>query len=139
MSVANAITSLRLCSAIDWRQFVESVSLVEQALQRDPAGVYGRMDFLSRDQQRHAVEADRRAERGSAGAAGAEGGRERAARRRRAARRPTAPRTSAITSIGPGRADLEADVAYRPPIRARAAPSGARRIRRCLPGIDRRR
>ena len=56
------ITSLRLCSEIDWREFVESVSLVEHALRRDPAGVYGRMDFLSRDEQRHAVEADRRAE-----------------------------------------------------------------------------
>ena len=56
VSVANAITSLRLCSEIDWRDYVESVSLVEQALRRDPAGVYGRMDFLSRDEQRHAVE-----------------------------------------------------------------------------------
>src|SRR5260370_18374881 len=56
VSVANAITSLRLCSALDWRQYVESVSLVEQVLQRDPAGAYGRMDFLSRDRQRRAVE-----------------------------------------------------------------------------------
>src|SRR6185312_14103791 len=38
------------------RQYVESVSLVEHVLQRDPAGAYGRMDFLSRDRQRHAVE-----------------------------------------------------------------------------------
>ena len=44
------------------------------------------MDFLSRDEQRHAVEADRRAERGSAGAAGAAGGRERARGGRAAAR-----------------------------------------------------
>jgi cyclic beta-1,2-glucan synthetase len=56
VSVANAITSLRLCSALDWRQYVESVSLVEQVLQRDPAGAYARMDFLSRDRQRQAVE-----------------------------------------------------------------------------------
>src|SRR5207253_3917924 len=56
VSVANAITSLRLCGALDWRQYVESVSLVEQVLQRDPAGAYGRMDFLSRDQQRRAVD-----------------------------------------------------------------------------------
>ena len=28
--------------------YVEPVSLVEQALQRDPAGAYARMDFLSR-------------------------------------------------------------------------------------------
>src|SRR6185436_15600319 len=38
VAVANAIGSLRLCSALDWRQYFESVSLVEQVLQRDPAG-----------------------------------------------------------------------------------------------------
>ena len=32
------------------------VSLVEQVLRRDPSGVYGSMDFLSRDRQRQAVE-----------------------------------------------------------------------------------
>ena len=56
VSVANAITSLRLCSEMDWREYVESVSLVEHTLRRNTAGVYGRMDFLSRNQQRHAVE-----------------------------------------------------------------------------------
>ena len=78
VSVANAITSLRLCSEIDWREFVEGVSLVEQALRRDPAGVYGRMDFLSRDEQRHAIEQVAAPERGSAGARRAAGDRERA-------------------------------------------------------------
>ena len=37
-SVANAITSLRLCTTIDWREYVESVSLVENVLRRDPGG-----------------------------------------------------------------------------------------------------
>src|SRR6185312_8293476 len=55
-SVANAIASLRLCATFDWQTYVESVSLVERALQRDPAGAYGRMDFPSRDRQRKAVE-----------------------------------------------------------------------------------
>ena len=32
------------------------MSLVEQVLQRDPAGVYARMDFRSRDRYRHAIE-----------------------------------------------------------------------------------
>jgi cellobiose phosphorylase len=54
--VANLIGSLRLISTFDWSEFFESVSLVEQVLQRDPAGVYGRMDFRSRDRYRHAVE-----------------------------------------------------------------------------------
>src|SRR5579862_1418777 len=56
VSMANAVTSLRLCATLDWQEYVESVSLVERVLQRDPAGTYGRMDFLSRDAQRHAVE-----------------------------------------------------------------------------------
>lgn len=56
VSVANTISSLRLCSVQDWREFVESVSLLEQVLRRDPAGVYTHMDFLSRDRMRQAVE-----------------------------------------------------------------------------------
>ncbi len=54
--MANLIGSLRLISSFDWSEFFESVSLVEQVLQRDPAGVYARMDFRSRDRYRHAVE-----------------------------------------------------------------------------------
>lgn len=56
VSVANVITSLRLCTTLDWQDYVESVSLVDEALRRDPAGAYARMDFLSRDAQRRAVE-----------------------------------------------------------------------------------
>ena len=56
VSVANVITSLRLCSALDWSQYFEAVSMVERVLQRDPAGAYGSMDFLSRDRYRQAVE-----------------------------------------------------------------------------------
>ncbi|NOT44484.1 MAG: carbohydrate-binding protein, partial [Acidobacteria bacterium] len=55
-TMANLIGSLRLISTFDWSEFFESVSLVEEVLQRDPAGVYGRMDFRSRDRYRHAVE-----------------------------------------------------------------------------------
>jgi cyclic beta-1,2-glucan synthetase len=54
--MANLIGSLRLISTFDWSEYFESVSLVEQVLQRDPSGVYGRMDFRSRDRYRHAVE-----------------------------------------------------------------------------------
>ena len=123
VSVANAITSLRLCSVLDWRQYFESVSLVEQVLQRDPAGAYGRMDFLSRDRQRQAVEelapttgeaqirvalkavesARQAAVRGSAGGADSHVG---------------------YHLIDQGRLGLEADVAYRPRL--------AKRIRRLV-------
>ena len=117
VSVANAITSLRLCATLDWQEYVESVSLVEQVLQRDPAGAYGRMDFLSRDQQRQAVEELAPPTGEAPGARRPEGGRDRAPGRGRAARRPTARRTSAITSSTAGRRDLEADLAYRPRLR----------------------
>ncbi len=56
VSMANAVTSLRLCASLDWSRFFETVSQVEQVLQRDPPGVYGQMDFLTRDQYRRAVE-----------------------------------------------------------------------------------
>ena len=55
-AMASLIGSLRLISSFDWSEFFESVSLVEQILQRDPAGVYARMDFQSRDRYRHAIE-----------------------------------------------------------------------------------
>ena len=56
VSVSNSINSLRMLGAIDWRDFVETTSLVEQALREDPGGTYGRMDFATRDHYRHAVE-----------------------------------------------------------------------------------
>ncbi|MFA6986142.1 MAG: cyclic beta 1-2 glucan synthetase, partial [Arenimonas sp.] len=57
VSIGNSIGSLRALSAIDWREFVESMSLVEHTLRLDPAGVYYAMDFATRDQYRHVVEA----------------------------------------------------------------------------------
>ena len=55
VSMANSIGSLRLLGAIDWREFVETLSVVEQALRDD--AVYAAMDFATRDRYRHAVEA----------------------------------------------------------------------------------
>jgi cyclic beta-1,2-glucan synthetase len=122
VSVANVITSLRLCSTLDWSQYFESVSLVEGVLQRDPAAVYGSMDFLSRDRYRQAVEdlADGTGE----------------AQLRVALRTVESARQAAESGlagpalhvgyhlIGRGRADLEVDVAYR--------PRPVRRVRRFL-------
>ena len=56
VSIGNVITSMRLISAIDWVSFFERTNLSEQILRADPAGVYGRMDFESRDRYRHIVE-----------------------------------------------------------------------------------
>ncbi|WP_397568385.1 GH36-type glycosyl hydrolase domain-containing protein [Schlesneria sp. T3-172] len=56
VSIGNSINSLRELEAIDWRDFVERLSVVEVALRQDPARVYARMDFNTRDQYRHVVE-----------------------------------------------------------------------------------
>src|SRR6266404_1190372 len=56
VSISHTITSLRLLSAIDWNEFVETLSLVEQTLRGAPADVYKDMDFATRDRYRHVVE-----------------------------------------------------------------------------------
>ncbi len=56
ISISNSIGSLRLLVAIDWREFVEALSAVEKVLRMDPAGVYPRMDFATRDCYRHVIE-----------------------------------------------------------------------------------
>jgi cyclic beta-1,2-glucan synthetase len=54
--VAYSIASLRQLNGQDWQSFFEATNLVEQKLRQDPAGVYGRMDFDSRDQYRKVIE-----------------------------------------------------------------------------------
>ena len=55
VSISNTIGSLRFLGAMDWREFVEAMSLVEQVLRQDEGEVYGRMDFETRDSYRHVV------------------------------------------------------------------------------------
>jgi cellobiose phosphorylase len=56
VSISNCIGSLRLLDAMDWQDFVEDASYVEQILRGDPANVYAHMDFSTRDAYRHVVE-----------------------------------------------------------------------------------
>ncbi len=56
VSISNSIGSLRFLSTMDWREFVETMSIVERTLCDDPAGAYGEMDFATRDHYRHVVE-----------------------------------------------------------------------------------
>ncbi len=56
VSMSNSIGSLRFLAAMDWREFVETMSVVEQTLREDPGDVYGKMDFATRDRYRHVVE-----------------------------------------------------------------------------------
>ncbi len=54
VSVSNSIGSLRFLETMDWREFVENNSVVEQVLLQDD--VYKKMDFATRDRYRHVVE-----------------------------------------------------------------------------------
>lgn len=56
VSMSNSIGSLRFLGTTDWREFVESTSIVEQTLREDIDGIYAGMDFTTRDHYRHVVE-----------------------------------------------------------------------------------
>jgi len=124
--VANCILSLRMLATQDWKAFFESISRVEMILRRDPAGVYARMDFDTRDRYRGIVE-------DLALASGQ--GEEKVAREAvRLAQGESAFPQEAGTNPGAclsrtthvgfylldaGRAQLEAGLGYRPPLGAR--------------------
>ena len=56
LSVSNSISSLRTLGVTDWKVFVESLSIVESTLRKDPANIYSLMDFSTRDHYRHMIE-----------------------------------------------------------------------------------
>jgi cyclic beta-1,2-glucan synthetase len=56
LSIANAFNSLRRLSRIDFSEFFESLNVVETELRQDPARVYARSDFQTRDRCRRVVE-----------------------------------------------------------------------------------
>jgi cyclic beta-1,2-glucan synthetase len=118
LSMGNSITSLRLCATIDWNEYVEGVSLIEQILRRDPPGVYGRMEFTSRDRYRHTVEALADPS-GEAQVRVALRAIESA--RQAAEKLGTDARAAHVGYhlIGGGRRELETDVAHHPPLRHR--------------------
>ncbi len=126
-STGNTITSIRLCATLDWSRYVERVSLVEQILQRDPAAVYPRMDFLSRDRYRQAVEelseptgeAQVRVALRAVESARQAGQRDRGVPDERGAgRKGGGGRATHVGHhlIGRGRRGLEIDVAWHPPL-----------------------
>ena len=53
-TVRNVITSMRLLSALDWAQFFEDVSIVDEILRAESG--FASMDFSTRDTYRHAIE-----------------------------------------------------------------------------------
>ncbi len=54
VTVRNVITSMRLISAVDWAEMVESVSLIDDTLR--PASGFAAMDFATRNLYRSAIE-----------------------------------------------------------------------------------
>jgi cyclic beta-1,2-glucan synthetase len=60
LSIANSIGSLRFLGAMNWKEFVEALSHVEQTLRQDPAGAYAMQDFDTRDRYRHIIESTAR-------------------------------------------------------------------------------
>jgi cyclic beta-1,2-glucan synthetase len=54
VTIRNVITSMQLMSAIDWRELVESVSLVDETLR--VGSDFAAMDFVTRDLYRRAIE-----------------------------------------------------------------------------------
>ena len=54
VTVRNIITSMRWMSSIDWPEFFESVSLVDEVLRTAPA--FAAMDFATRDEYRKQIE-----------------------------------------------------------------------------------
>ncbi len=56
ISITNCINSFRFINAMDWREYVELLSVVEETLRKDPAHTHETQDFATRDNYRHAVE-----------------------------------------------------------------------------------
>ena len=133
VSISNSIGSLRVLAAIDWRDFVERLSLVETVLRQDPAHVYPGMDFATRDHYRHAVERlarhgrqDQQAVARTALALAQAGGGEQADGALRA--------HVGYYLVGPGARELERAVGYRAPPGQWAQRVGARMPLACYAG-----
>jgi cyclic beta-1,2-glucan synthetase len=118
VTVGNIITSMRLLSTLDWKDFFEQVSLIDPELAKDPAAVYARMDFATRDRYRHVIE------RISKGAKKSELEIARAALQMaeaaRAANEDPSHAHVGYFLVDKGVARLEAEVAYRPRLSERA-------------------
>jgi cyclic beta-1,2-glucan synthetase len=126
VSVSNSIGSLRLLASMDWRDFVETLSQVEHVLRDDPADVYPRMAFATRDRYRHAVE--RIARRGAASEAAVASAAVQLAREAAAQPEPAAHRSHVgYYLVDAGRSQLERAVATRAPLGHRVQSAVARR------------
>ena len=124
VSVRNIITSLRLISSVDWADFFESISLVDELLRGESD--YASFDFATRDLYRHTIEelsrrsdsteleVTRRAIHRAQRAASIEGSKS-------DARAPAPTREPGYYLVSEGRAALEQELGYRIPWKRRMA------------------
>jgi hypothetical protein len=56
VQMGDNIAALKMINSENWSEFFEKVSLVQQILENDPAQVFAKMDFESRDKYRHEIE-----------------------------------------------------------------------------------
>ena len=121
VTVRNVITSMRMMSTLDWSDFVESVSPVDDVLRAD--ATFRAMDFATRDQYRHAIEdlarASARSELEVTRLAMAAAKRAAAAAQRAGAHRGGRTEDPGYYLISDGRPVLEKEIGYQVPIRRR--------------------
>jgi cyclic beta-1,2-glucan synthetase len=111
VTVRNVITSMRLISAVDWAEMVESVSLIDDTLR--PASGFAAMDFATRNLYRSAIEAIARgAKRPELEIAHA------ALAAATAAAGSAREKDPGYHLIGGGRRAFEASIGYRAPLRS---------------------
>ena len=116
VAVGNTITSMRVISALDWPDWFERVSRVEQVLRLDPAGAYAQSTFATRDRYRHVVEDLAR----HAALSEDDVARRLVARAERAEGDNLRQRHIGYHLIDQGRPAFEAELGYRPPLVERA-------------------
>ncbi len=109
VTVRNIITSMRLMSDVDWAEFFENVSLVDEAL--NALGEFTRMDFATRNLYRTAIEVLGRGSNVTELAIA-----KRVIAMAHEARDPR-ERDPGFWLISDGRARLEREIGYRPPLR----------------------
>lgn len=56
ISISNCILSLMTLSQLDWRAIFKQISVVDEILMRDPAGIYPQIDFRTSDLYRRPIE-----------------------------------------------------------------------------------
>ncbi|MCE9607517.1 MAG: hypothetical protein K8U03_21735 [Planctomycetia bacterium] len=125
VSISNVITTIRLLTSLDWTAFFERVNLAETALREDPLGLYTAIDPETRDRYRHTVEDI--AERAGVLDVVVARAAAKLAQASDAASDPAVGMLDAEPArhvgyyiIGPGLAQLEAEIGFRPSLLRRA-------------------